>query len=151
MSLMLVNQRLKTMKARNEQGFSLIELVIVVVIIGIIAALAVPALQKGYQAAENGSTFGTLRSIHGTQVGFYSQNSRWGSLVELNRIMSNGIGTTIGDRVVRGRFTFEMSPLAPTPTELQQEFTITATSSAFSGEIYKYELTQTGEIVQILP
>jgi len=139
------------MKIRNQQGFSLIEVLIVVVIIGIIAALAVPALQKAYQAAENGATFGTLRSVHGTQVGFYSQNSRWGSLVELNRIMTNGIGTTVGDRVVRGRFTYEMNPVAPTPAELQNEFTITATSSAFSGEVYKYELTQSGEIVQILP
>jgi general secretion pathway protein G len=50
-------------KLSNEKGFSLIELLLVVVIIGIVAALAVPALQKGIRSAENGTTFATMRTI----------------------------------------------------------------------------------------
>src|SRR5262245_24032913 len=141
----------ETMSKRAESGFSLIELVLVVAIIGIVAAIAVPAFQKGMTAAENGSSFATLRVISSTQVNYFSQNSRFGTLRELQGVLNNALGTTVGDSVVRGKYVFEMNPSAPTPDELKNEFTITATR-AIAGDItYKYELTHTGEIVQILP
>ena len=139
------------MSKRVEAGFSLIELLIVVVIIGIVAALAVPALQKGIRSAENGSTFATMRVIASTEITFYSQNNRFARLAELQQILSNGIGTSAGERVIRGRYVFEMNPLDPTDAELAQEYTITATRSVSDDTVYKYELTQSGEIVQILP
>ena len=139
------------MKARNDSGFSLVELLCVVVIIGIIAALAIPALLKGMRSAENGSIFATMRSISSTQVSFFSQNNRFARLPEIQTIMSNGIGTTAGNKVIRGKYVFEMNPSAPTDAELSREYTITATRSSSDDAIYKYEMTHTGEIVQILP
>ena len=141
------------MKNINEKGFSLVELLVVVVIIGIIAAIAIPALRKATQAAENGTTFATMRTISSSQVGFFSQNSRFGRLPELNNQLGNGIGTTILDRIVRNKFTFEMVPVVPTDADLRNEYTITATRTVLNpGDIvYKYELTQTGEIKQIEP
>jgi prepilin-type N-terminal cleavage/methylation domain-containing protein len=137
--------------AANEKGFSLVELLVVVVIVGIITALAVPALQKGIRAAENGTTFATMRSIASTQVQFFSQNNRFGTLPELQQMMSNGIGVTTGDRVVRGRYVFEMTPVAPTPTELSDGYTISAIRTVTDDVVYRYELDQTGKITQILP
>jgi prepilin-type N-terminal cleavage/methylation domain-containing protein len=140
------------MKNRNEKGFSLIELLIVVVIIGIVAALAVPALQKGIRAAENGNTFGSMRSMTTTQLSYFTQNSRFARLSELNSLMSNSLGTVSGDTIVHGKFVFEMAPAAPTDAELRQGYTITATRNVTGeGIVYKYEITQTGEIRQILP
>ncbi len=139
------------MSNRNQAGFSLIELLVVCAIVGIIAALAVPALQKGLRAAENATTLATMRTIAPTQVSYFSPNNRFARLTELQGILGNGLGTTAGDRVIRGRYTFEMNPVAPTDTELTQEFTITATRGVTDDVIFKYEMTHTGEIVQVLP
>lgn len=137
---------------RKEQGFSLIELLIVVVVIGIIAALAVPMLQKGVRASENGSTFASMRTISSSQVNFYSQNGRFARLTEINNLLSNSIGTPSGNDVVRGKFVLSMVPATPTDAQLRDGFTITATrNQSGEGTVYQYEITQTGEIRQILP
>lgn len=137
---------------RKESGFSLIELLLVVVIIGIVASVAVPALQKGLRAAENGNTFATMRTIASTQVNYYSQNNRFGRLTEVNNLLSSSIGTNSGNNINRGKFVLSMSPAAPTDLELRNGYTITATRNvAGEGVTYVYELTQGGEIRQILP
>ncbi|HXF42191.1 MAG TPA: hypothetical protein VNK26_00490, partial [Pyrinomonadaceae bacterium] len=124
---------------------------VVVVIIGIIAAIAIPAFSKGKRAAENGTTYATLRTIASTQVAFYSQNNRFGRLYELQPLLASGIGTTVGDTVVRGRYVFEMVPSNPTDAQLKNEYIITATRNVSDDVVYKYELTQSGKITQILP
>ncbi|MEQ1921924.1 MAG: prepilin-type N-terminal cleavage/methylation domain-containing protein [Pyrinomonadaceae bacterium] len=140
------------MKNKRENGFSIIELLIVVVIIGIVASVAVPALQKGLRAAENGNTFATMRTIASTQVNYFSQNNRFGRLTEVNNLLSSSVGTNSGNNVNRGKFVLSMSPAAPTDAELRNGYTITATRNvAGEGVTYVYELTQGGEIRQILP
>jgi len=140
------------MTNRNQEGFSLIELLCVVVIIGIIATLAVPALMKAKLGAENGTTFATLRSVNSTQVNFFSQNGRFGRLSEINPMMGNGIGLLSGNQIIRGKyFVFEMTPANPTDQELKDGFLITARRSISVDSIYQYELSQTGEIKQIFP
>lgn len=55
-------------KMRNERGFSLIELLIVVAIILIIAAIAIPNLLRSRMAANEASAIATLRSISTAQI-----------------------------------------------------------------------------------
>ncbi len=139
------------MNKKAQWGFSLIELLLVVVIIGVIAAMAIPAYQKGMWAAENGSAFGTMRTIASTQVSFFTQNSRFGRLDEVNHQLGNSIGTVVGDSLVRGRYVFAMSPAVPTNDALRTEYLITARREVPGDTLYLFELNQTGRIRQVFP
>jgi type IV pilus assembly protein PilA len=83
---------------RNKQkGFSLIELLIVVAIILIIAAIAIPNLIRSKMAANEASAVATLRTINTSEVVYsstYNANPVFGTLAFLGSGGSNGASCT---------------------------------------------------------
>ncbi len=68
-------------RIRNSKGFTLIELMIVVVIIGILAAIAIPKFSQASDRAKEKEADGILKQVYTLQSAYNAQNGAYATTV----------------------------------------------------------------------
>jgi prepilin-type N-terminal cleavage/methylation domain-containing protein len=92
-------------------GFTLLELVTVVAILGILATLAVPSFKGSVHRTRRDEAFQTLRAISLAQTTFFVSNQFYGDTFEEIGFELDG-GTRIDERTIEGPvYTYTISAL----------------------------------------
>src|SRR5580698_7940611 len=119
-------------KNRLRRGFSLIELLIVIAIILIIAAIAVPKMNKQIMAAHEMAAIRMIGTIHQGETQYYSQFGRYAqNLSELGPPASGAPGPAAADIIPKNLSDGKASGFIFTVVGTPSGYSVTAVAEAF--------------------
>jgi len=119
---------------RTRKGFTLVELAVVVVIIGVLAAFAVPRFLASVERSKAAESFNYLASIQSAQERYHARQGTYASEVtDLDIKMTNLKYFTVGEIA------------AGSTTDLEDSWTLTLTRTGASAGYGDYTVTFTEE------
>lgn len=135
------------MSKENEAGFSLIELLIVVAILGVIMAIAVPNLLSSKRAANEASAVSSLRTIHSCQM-TYQATTGVGDYGDLPALLGDTLTDVILGSGRKSGYDFVVTPSAPGSVPMLYYATAVPTTPVGMGRTgtRRFGITQDGVI-----
>lgn len=104
------------MNRQKQAGFSLIELLIVVTIIAIVAAIAVPNLLASRRAANEGSAQQSMRTIASCEI-TYLHTQGAGSYGDLTQLGQQTLTDTVLSTGTKSGYSFVINPVNGAPPQ----------------------------------
>ena len=134
----------------SQNGFSLIEAVMVFSIVALLAAVAVPSLVSSKDAAEKASLVVGLRGMHTDQVSYHTTHNRYARLVELNEYSGSLYGQVSGSVLMRKDWIYLMTP-TPTNATLKTRYQTLAYRMRNGRIASAYVIAQDGVVRTLVP
>jgi type IV pilus assembly protein PilE len=130
-----------------QQGFTLIELMIAVVVVGILSAIAIPSYRSYVQKAERGAAKAVMLNLAQTEERYFTNNGTYLAFAASPAAAPAGWQNYSGGSSTNVKYTIAVTAgviSATGPTAISDGYTITATPVTMDGLCNILKLDSTG-------